>query len=54
MKEAGVDKNIIIIFDDVSKRIPHKGTQICLDFKDIEYIYNESKKALNREELTFE
>jgi hypothetical protein len=54
MKEAEIDKKIILIYEDGSVRIPHEGMHLCLDLTDIEFIYNESKKALNRTDAKFE
>lgn len=53
MKGAEIDKKIIVIYEDGSVRIPHEGMHLCLDLADIEFLYNESKNALNRAEAKF-
>ena len=47
MKKVEIDGKRLIIYEDGSIRIPHKDTHICLDFIDIEFLFNESIKALN-------
>ena len=38
MKEGEIDRKLIVIYDDGSVGIPYNGTQIHLDFLDIEYM----------------
>jgi hypothetical protein len=47
MKKVEIDGKKLIIYEDGSIRIPYKDMQLCLDLMDIEFLYNESMKALN-------
>jgi len=46
MKKVEIDGTELIIYEDGSIRIPHKDKHLCLDVKDISFLYKESKKAL--------
>jgi len=50
MKKVEIDGKTLIIYEDGSIRIPHKGMHLCLDLMDIALLYKESKKALNERE----
>ena len=50
MKELEIDGKKLIIYQDGSVRIPHNDMHLCLDFMDIAFLYEESKKALNERE----
>jgi len=50
MKKLEIDGKKLIIYEDGSVRIPHNDMHLCLDFMDIAFLYEESKKALNEQE----
>lgn len=46
MKKVDIEGKTFIIYEDGSIRIPVKDTHLCLDFMDIAFLYEKSKKAL--------